>query len=1653
MNKEGILLKKFCAIIAIISLLVSDFLFVGTSIVSYAIDAVTTSSSNVEFTAYFLDSNQNKTDKIQKNIDEGEAKLFVDVSVKKEGYFNGKISVENGSFDLKQEIKGDNINSIEENTVTLNQINAGQTVTVELGVMPKTTDAILNAKTDVKLSGSYVDSKNAKKNTETPVDGTSFVELAWNSKADTKAELESTVLTNSIYQVDGIEKRVVGVLVNSKITDNNYPVKNTKITLSVPENAKNVKVNARSTDATNKEIAFSEANYKYNAQSKNLTIELSNEDAKNVSWCKNASDTFVVTYEFDKDENILNKEIAVNSLIKTYDNKELNASQVVHIARNIDGAITAQIKQAEDAIYKGKIYTGEARDYTRNTQVNIDYLYDNQKIEAVFSKPVYVTENGEINSNIWYKEAKINKQEFMKLFGENGNIQIRSGSQVIGVINKETVADENGIITLTNKENLKNDIQVVASKPISTGTLNIETTETILNIEYSKDIVDKITGIKEKLAVNTSKAESIINLKDVETKATLKMTNSSKISTIADSQTLELEAVLDTADESKELFKNPKLTLTLPEETKITHFNVDVLNLNGLELDKQKTDYVANNKLAIVFNGEQKAYDGTEGTVIKITLDIKTDKLTPSKKSSIKLAYSNENQGAEKEETVDVELESQYGLMIYSKFTNYNNEKEVIETFSSEEAFGTIDATSVEKAFAYGTAIVNNFEGSISNVVLIGSIPAVDGEDSYKASLNNLEVNNPNAKITYSEKANISASDNSWGAFTKNAVSYKIEIPKMEQGEVVKLRTTVILPEKIGYNKKGTFGINANCVFQGVEKTNNSKVVLATKTNLIEQPEQKEEINSKDEEVEKKEQKLINIETMTGNNKLAENDTIYGGQTLRYRVTVVNNTGVDYSNVIVKAEQKNGYIWNYKEKEVYNPHYKTNSKKMYYEITDSCKIELGKIESFKNGETYTFEYEAVAFALDNKDIDGTQTYGTISVVSEDKKLNNTETTVKNKIKQEELQVSLLDGYDKDMKLTSGGDLKTLLTVKNTAKEPLKDVEVKIAYSNKLTGSISLNEENKENVSITDQKESKEGINVITLKIANIAAAETVKIEIYSYTSGSIKEEKEDVWILAQATTANNNAYTSNKFTRTIYNNTHDIKIVQQSFDKNGTKIDTNTAKLSDGDKIQLIATITNEEPKDVNVDIEYNLDKMIEIDNAKVTLTSGVEDVTEKLSFNNLKQEDMTMKAGEKLQIAMTGTVDTLDIDSIINKLNVYDKDNGKTTNSDLTIQVNTKHEEIIKPEEEEPDNPQEPTTPSSDPTNGENGNGNVNSNSNGEGTNTQVPTNNNGTITEKKTYTIEGTVFVDKDKDGKKASSDEKLKDIVIEAISLTKGKVLASTKTDASGNYKFTLEEGKYVLIYNYNNELYTTTTYKAQGVSENENSDAIERNVKFNGITKKAGITDTITLNNNIQNLDIGLVTRSTFDLKLAKYVSKITVTNKAGTKEYAQPENTTLAKAEIKAKNLKDSLVVIEYKIKVTNVGDVPGYAKQIVDLMPTSLNFNSKLNQDWYLSSEKLYNTSLANVKIEPGETKELTLVLTKTMTETNTGLINNKAEIKESSNLLGLTDEKNDIGSADVIISVSTGTVVSYAISTITTFIIIAGVAFMINKKYLSRRI
>ena len=1645
--KRNSIINKICAIWVIFALTISNFLFVGKTAISYAIAVTKTNNENVTFSTYFINANGEKVERIERNIDQGEEYLYVDISVKNDGYFQGTIHLADSNFNIKQEKLSQEIDEISKNDIKLKQINAGSNVTIKLAIEAPTDEKIkqdiLSKKTNIELEGKYINSKNVEKAKYISIKGTSSVELAWKSSEESKAELDAKLLTNATYKVDDAEKKVVQILVSSKLNNNNYPVKNTEINVSLPKNVQDVKVRARDLSGTNNEDNIKESDYVYDKESGKLNIKLANENINNINWKKNAEDLIVVTLEFNKEETISSKNVIVKSTLTTYDNKTLSASKTVNIAEEKDGAVSSDLNITESEIYKGKIYTGEERNYTVNNKINIDYLVSNQNIVIDQNEAVYLQNKQEKNANIIFKESKINKAEFLKIFGENGYITIKGqNGSVIANINKNSEADENGNILVSYIEENKS-IKIETSSPIKVGTLNIEHTKSIMNANYSREEIQLLTGIEEKVVLNGNEENKVITLKETETLVDTKI-DTQDISTTTDKQIVTIETTLQANDESNDLYKNPSFTITFPKEISVKSAQYAVLYKNGLNVDYvnvQKNNngiYQINAKLS----GEQTKYETTGGTKILLKVEIETDKLTPSKESSIEVKYKNENKNISNTKNIPINFESQYGLMIYNKMTNFNNANEEIVTVDQEKASGSIDVNSSKKDAILNTVLINNFGDEISNVVLVGNIPSGESEENYAVNLGKIDI--PNAKIYYSNKKDANANDASWGEYIENAKSYKIVINKMQKEEIVNINIPFTIPENIKYNKKGEFSSNTTCVYNGKEQTNSSIIALSTKANMT------EETSAVETNKETESGLNTKVSAFVGNDSLNENDNVYEGQTIRYQVTITNNTGKDYTNINVKASQKNGYFWDYVETDVYNPNDQTSSKEHYYEPTSSNTKEFTtNIESLKNGESYTFEYESEIYMLNNEHIDGTETYGTISILTADKSIDDTITTIKNNIKSAELQVKLIHGYSKEMELTSGGDIKSAVSIKNVTNSKLENINLSVAFSSNLIASVSIDENNEAKVSYVNE-EKKDGITIRNLKISSIEAGENILIELYPYTN-DFSEDKQHIWVLAEAVTENQNSYISNKLTRQITNNTADIKVEQQTQHEDGKQIDIEAEKISDGEKIKILATISNNDTKNVNVDIDYAFDSMIDIESAKITSsTESDKDVMENILNNNLSAEEQEIKPGENIKINIEGTVDALDVDKVTSTLSVYDKDTGKSSISTLSMNVNKESDNLDEPaSDKEPDNNN--NTSDNNANNGDNGDNNNNNSNNSNQNNSD--NNNNNNDDNQKNYSITGIAWIDKDKDGKKNSSEEIMPGIEVNAMNSETGEIVATSRTDESGTYKFNLPEGKYILVFFYDNNLYTVTTYQVKNASAKESSDVITSKMTINGSEQTVASTDVIDLSSDKTNVNIGLILRNTFDLKVKKYVSKITVTNDDKTKTYEQKDNTTLAKAEIKSKNLNGSLVVIEYKIQIKNEGDVAGYARNVVDYMPSSLSFNSSMNPEWYLSGNNLYNTSLANTKIEAGETKELTLVLTKTMTDSNTGLINNRAEITESSNDLGIKDESDDKGSADVIISVSTGALVSYVATTVITLVVLAGLAYLVNKKYLSKKI
>ena len=326
----------------------------------------------------------------------------------------------------------------------------------------------------------------------------------------------------------------------------------------------------------------------------------------------------------------------------------------------------------------------------------------------------------------------------------------------------------------------------------------------------------------------------------------------------------------------------------------------------------------------------------------------------------------------------------------------------------------------------------------------------------------------------------------------------------------------------------------------------------------------------------------------------------------------------------------------------------------------------------------------------------------------------------------------------------------------------------------------------------------------------------------------------------------------------------------------------------------------------------------------------------------------------------------------------------------------------------------------------------------------------------------ISGQAWLDTNKDGIKTEGG--FTGIGVLLINTFTGNISSQTVTSNSGNYTFQrVPNGEYIVGFEYDTNKYSTTQYKALGSDDSNNCDVVNRDINVNGENKKIAVSDTIQINNNeVTNIDAGFVENQIFDLTLNKGIRKITVKTEKGTKEYTK-KDVDLAKIEIHRKEIQNATVTIEYVIKVKNEGETPGLVEDIIDYVPTGMNFDLKDNKDWYVTNGELHNQSLASKIINPNETKEVSLILTKTMSESNTGAVQNIAEIAQATNELGQLDKdstpgnnkegEDDQATADVIISIGTGAI-KYIVAIITILLILGAIAIVLyNNPNVKKRI
>lgn len=1593
---KGKIFKVCIVLMLVLAMTMTNFVFVGSSLISYAFDDISTNNKNVEFGVYFKDDNGGQVSSIEKNVYSEDIKLGIHLKVKQQGYFNGKIELQNSNFTLK-ETQNDYINKIEGNTITLNQINAGSEVELEIPIEIKREEAfnvgLLNMESTVKLNGIYRDSSQKDKEVESSKKVT--LKVIPENKTPENIEKTAKIITNKNLQVAGQEKRVIQVLLNAGLKDNSYPIKEININANVPE------MNETQAEASAVVTLNTMTSSQYNYENKQLNVNLKNDASQEniVTWKKDGSESIVLTYLYDAN-NVQDITVNGNIEITLYNDEKIETSiddLVINKDDPKEEVVTANIENSESTIYKGKLYQGIDREYTTTDVVNVNAAnilsYIEIKEQDVFASQTDYEKNVPLqgtNANTLYRKTTINKDQLIKVLGENGSLTVTNANgEQVAVITKDSQADENGNIVIDYGEAMQAGIVIRTTAPITGGEIVITNNKVIKanDEKIVKSAIDFNTALFVTTNLNegqqTPKNLVKTKLEETVTEAYLEV-NKNDLSTVVEND-VEIKAVLKSKSELNDLYKNPVLKIQFPEEIEqITINNISMLYEDELNI---KRAYLSGNELTIEIQGEQTHYSesAVEGTTIIINGKLRLNRKTATKDTQIVMSYSNEKAKAyanDAKATKDIKIVAPTDVTTVTTIEQLGIEE--VNQDSTKEVM--LERGTKAKKITPKIEIINNKPNAIKDIKVLGTFPTGTTEESIGINLTS-PINVEDATVYYTENENatddLSNEENGWSKTIQNPASvkkYLIAKDEVNSQESIEATYNAVIPGNLEYNENASQDYQVNYVDTA---TNAGSIVKATQVKLTTGVGPKLKVD---------------VSATVGNDKINSGDEVKAGEVIKYKVEV-SNIGTEVANNITisaPVPENTKYVEG-REVEEYTG-------ASYYEEIEKDKVEK-TVDKIEVGKSEIIEYEVRVNndIADGKEIINISTAKFNDVVTE----SNEFRTV---LKSGNMRVSLRKINHENVTLLEGGTVKYYVLVENTSNAKAKDVKIKTQLSDGmkvLDDTVRIDMGFDEDLSDSENRTYEDLDYKEEMNIGDFEPGEK-KLLYYLVCTNKPGEIKFST-IVKQG----NNEYRSNVYKDNVKYTKVDISIAsnQEKYLKSGDSLEYEIVIKNTSDIAMKSIYVRDEIPsllkvESITVDEEEKEDA---IEEQKVSIGFDMEVGEQKII---------------KIKTNVRSTEDMKEATTITNKAIAEYMGEEIATTQELT--------HIIQPEEQE------------NPNNGGNSGNNQNSG----------------------IYIISGIAWYDENNNGKKDETEKTISGIKANLLNTetnqlvkdTSGRTMETT-TDGSGTYIFSgIKTGKYIVIFNYDTTAYSLTKYKVEGADEAINSNAMMNDLQIEGSNKKVASTDIIQINNsNVSDINIGLIKLRNFDLKLDKYVSKIVVQNNKGTTT-TQYNDAKMAKAEIHSKQINGSTVLIEYKIRITNAGEIDGYVKKIADYIPNDLKFKSELNKDWYQKDSALYNSSLANEKIAAGESKEVTLTLIKTMTENNTGLVNNTAEIAEAYNELGILDSnstpgnktqgENDMSSADVIISIKTGEIIFYTtIIAVITIVILSAITVPIVRK------
>ena len=1598
MQRKKSIIKKLIATMMVVMMMTLNMSPILTT-KSYAASKTENLDEAVEVTAYFTEEGEKQSADRKYDTDTETLEANLEIAVKGKGYLRNVIVRLDNDYNF--EINEENEAIIDENQIKLKDILSGESETVSIPVRFARKDIVSKDFTSKAnkffVSGTYISDEGEANIVEKEVS----LNLSWAENSETKIE------TKLIKNIDYALEEKMGKILQAEIKvsrsegNNNLPIKETQIAMGLPQIPGMELVDTR-IDA--ERISFTQGREDYDADFENVGYEVT-EDEIIITALNNqidekvynsyGSDIFVVTFFYEGEQ-----------------------TEIEEITTTIRGAITSYTNEIEeieqDEVYNAKDVISNIVKYTRDDKeisISKGYLIansNNEKYEISYTKRDILN----ISRSSLISQMEIIDQDEYFVGSEENTYPVENGEEVISIyksieISKDNIIEilgEEGSIKILNMSDevlleLKPDIE-----PNEEGKYIIEFTEPISRIKIitSKPVADG------SLSILSTKAIKKINYEFDQIKDFKKLVNAAEAYATYEEGARETLDRIDTEIE---------MTQTKTSAT---------LEISHKEFSSTASEEPIN--LQIKLNNNEDLSDLYGNPVFEIYMP-NTVKNVKVKDSNI--FYANDELSISNIEVIEKEGQKVIRIALDGKQTSYNINKESNGTIVALDLEITVDefAGNIKDniEMAYYNELSTEYTNQTEWNMLLEQAKEVNGYTSIEVG-----VRSPQELLT-EQASETQEEEEEKDPIRVSSAKHGADNELLEENTEAKLATMYITIMNNSSQKFNQFKILGRVPFAGNKDIITGEDLGTTIDTILDKEittdntefnytvyysENGEATEDLEDEANGWQTSFAKMGTVKSYLIIIEENYIVQPNTkveFQYDYVIPANLqageGIFGTYVAKYQEVDNSQIINqspdrigYETRRISTLKTTINTEKTSLKELSTVEYDI-KVEntSITNCENALVSFEVPGYMLP------LNIAGNAVGEFEESKVKLTFPEIKAKETKEAKITFIIGRTDKQIEtfklnVETTGDY---IEAENVETEEFTVEETKAEYIDDYPSEVIISELEYKNYYSIANKSGKTQTNVrITKKLE--APIKLVRTEVMrkegTYEEYIDYEKNEITWIVKELEP-------EEKFVASyIY------KIGKKGNNPVGEAFINSSYDLNDGSgKVEYVEKLTYFQPaleaqiinekdsgyvkKGEEVNYEYYIKNSTKYGLFNIDLVAQISDNAQ-IQYIEVEVGDEKISVpGRKTTVPIGAMYVPAETDIKLKIHAVMNEDSDVGIKNNLQINVSDMINENL-------------------------------------GTTTLVEDNKNGNK-------ISGAVYVDSIRNQHYDENEIGMNGIVVNLFDSETNQLVGSSLTDLSGRYTFNNVENKtYYVKFNYNDSKYTLS----KNIGSQENLNVLKNGNKY--------ITDNIIVNdNNVSNINLGLSDEGIFDLKLDATIESMTVQNPAESNHFI-PNNKKLSKVDIPPELVGSSKVFIEYKIEVTNQGTIPGAVSKIVDYLPKGMELDTSLNPEWYVGTDgNVYTRCLEKVELQPGETRELQLILVKNMTEENTGLVHNKIEIAEAVNERGILDidstpgnelDEDDLAYVDSIIGITTGITVGILPIIITAIIIIIPIAILV---------